>query len=78
MRYLFDFLCSECGTKFEELSDPAERVTACKKCGYPAHRLISAPHIKLDPVSGDFPGATLKWEKEHERAGAKGRHILDD
>ena len=71
MYYLFDFKCRECGHKFEELADPNDHETACKKCGYPSDRLISAPRSKLDPISGDFPGATLRWERQHELASKR-------
>jgi len=70
---LFDFRCRECGTKFEDLVKSDEHTTACKSCGGLSDRLISAVRAKLDPISGDFPGATLKWERLHEEAGRKGK-----
>jgi putative FmdB family regulatory protein len=63
---LYDFKCRECGEKFEAFAKLLDRETTCKLCGGTADRLISAPRAKLDPISGDFPGATLRWEKQHE------------
>lgn len=40
-------------------------VIKCHICGQPADRIISAPMVKLDPISGDFPSATEKWENAH-------------
>lgn len=39
----------------------------CHICGLPADRIISAPMVKLDPISGDFPTALDKWEKAHSK-----------
>lgn len=37
----------------------------CKVCGNEAVYIISAPRVKLEGISGDFPGAYAKWEKVH-------------
>jgi putative FmdB family regulatory protein len=73
MYIIFEYQCRTCGLKFESLEDRDCFETACKECGSPANRVISAPRAKLDPISGDFPGATYKWERMHEQAGRKGR-----
>ena len=35
-------------------------------CGKPATRLIAAPRCQLEGITGDFPGAALKWEANRE------------
>ncbi len=43
---LYEYECEQCGARFEVIqrfSDPA--VDACKTCGGPVHKLISAPAI---------------------------------
>jgi len=60
---LFDFECPNCGLVFEELVHKDNLVEPCPECNAEASRMVSAPRIKLDGCSGDFPGAALKWEK---------------
>lgn len=68
---LFDFTCAK-GHTTERLVNSSAMDIVCD-CGATAHRVISAPRLKIDPISGDFPGATMKWEKmrakqiQHER-----------
>lgn len=66
---LYDFECTECGTIFEKLVPSDNRVTPCRVCGNEAKRMISPVHSKLEGWSGDFPGAAMKWEREHTQAG---------
>lgn len=35
-------------------------------CGAIATRQMSMPTVKLDGISGDFPGAHMKWAKIRE------------
>lgn len=63
---LFDFRCRECD-KLEEhwvKSDVAE--VRCS-CGGTQDRVISGTMPVLDPLSGDFPGSTMKWARHHEK-----------
>lgn len=61
------YRCTVCKHVSFEDTD-ADKIT-CHKCGDPyAIRTIGAPGVKLDPISGDFPGATLAWERSHEKA----------
>jgi putative FmdB family regulatory protein len=69
MRKLFDFQCQSCNEVFEEYTE-YKKVSACPKCGMEADKIISAPHIYLEGITGSFPGAALTWEKRH-RIGAK-------
>ena len=40
----------------------------CKTCKAESTRQLSSPRPVLEPFSGDFAGASLKWAKQHERA----------
>ena len=64
-RRIYEF---SCGRHITDMYS-AENVLqiSCHVCGQPSDRIISAPMIKLDAVSGDFPGATLKWENRHRK-----------
>jgi hypothetical protein len=39
-----------------------EEEIKCPECGLLASRQISTPQVKLEGISGDFPGAYRKWE----------------
>ena len=62
---IFDFKCPASHV-FEANVSSDTHSLPCKECPALALRIISAPFIKLSPT-GDFPGAALKWAKEHER-----------
>lgn len=62
---IFDFQCPF-SHRFEANVSSSVHSLPCKVCSEPAKRLISAPAIHL-PITGDFPGAALRWAKEHER-----------
>ena len=63
-----DFMCINENDPhiFEDRVDKDETPhPICPVCGEPSNWvLISAPRIKLDPCSGDFPGATAAWERK--------------
>jgi hypothetical protein len=63
---LFDFKCLN-GHIEEHLVDAETRQVICD-CGETARRVISPVTVKLEAISGDFPSATGKWAKQHERA----------
>jgi hypothetical protein len=42
----------------------------CDTCHGIATKIISAPRFTLEGVSGDFPGAAMKWDTRHEKAHA--------
>ena len=68
---ILDFRCRECD-ELEEHWVASDTKTVRCKCGGEAVRVISGGNVTLDPISGDFPGATLKWARHHENA-AKGK-----
>ena len=62
-----DFKCSN-GHYFEEFVADG---TATSRCGCGANATIvpSATKTYLDGSSGDFPGAHMRWIRDHERGG---------
>jgi hypothetical protein len=71
MYKIFDFRCKS-GHIFEELVEGGTTVSRCK-CGALATKIASASNFVLDGSSGDFPGRHMRWVREHEEAGRKGR-----
>lgn len=69
MLKVFDFVCSN-GHYFEEFV--SGNATSRCGCGADAKQVISAPAFHLDGSSGHFPGAAMKWEREHERLAKAG------
>ncbi len=65
MKRFFDFQCAK-GHITEKYIDDAVKVVQCPHCGNDASRLISAPKISLEGITGDFPGAAMAWEKRRE------------
>lgn len=63
---LFDFRCKSCN-KVEEHWVSSDIHTVECQCGEVATRCVGGTVI-LDPISGDFPGATMKWARHHEKA----------
>jgi hypothetical protein len=58
--------------EFEKLVPMEDRMnTPCPECETPAHMKISAVRSALDPISGDFPGATMKWENNRKQKMAQ-------
>lgn len=59
---VFEFLCPD-GHLSESFVDSDVRVHPCKECSKDAHRVVSAGTVKLEGISGDFPGAYSRWER---------------
>lgn len=66
---VFDFRCTN-GHRFEEFVESGTTTSRCG-CGANATKILSPTCTYLDGSSGDFPGAHMKWLKEHEKAGRK-------
>lgn len=64
---VYDFLCPT-DHMFELFVSEEIEEADCPECGTKARRIISGGNFKLDAVSGDYPTATAKWAKHHERA----------
>lgn len=67
---LFDFRCKECEKLEEHWVSSDVRTVRCK-CGGEQERVLSGTMPYLDPISGDFPGATMKWARHHEQMAKK-------
>lgn len=65
MKQIFEFKCAECGLVHEEYTE-YKQVSQCPSCNGEADKIISAPRVKLEGITGAFPGASLAWEKRHK------------
>jgi len=59
---VFEFLCPD-GHLGESFVKSDVRVHPCKECGKDAQRIVSAGNVKLEGITGDFPGAYHRWER---------------
>jgi hypothetical protein len=66
---LFDFKC-QTGHVFEQNVAASVREVVCPECTSNAVRIISAPALKI-PFNADYPGASYKWARYHEKGSKK-------
>ncbi len=66
MRILRDFECVMCGIVTEKLCSETTYQIMCPDCGCDATALLSTPSVKLEGITGSFPGAHDKWAKIRE------------
>ena len=64
MKIMADFACEQCGI-FERYVDAGTHDITCD-CGCSATRLMGAPTVKLEGITGDFPGAHDRWARIRE------------
>ena len=64
---IFEFRCAENHTT-ESYVDDTVNAIECPVCQLMALRIISAPRIALEGITGDFPTATDAWARKHEEA----------
>lgn len=62
MKVFYDFSCAN-GHIHEAFVDLHTKTTTCPECGDTATKLISAPQVKLEGITGSFPGAASRWEQ---------------
>jgi len=67
----FDFRCSK--NHVSELWVESEDRPTCPVCDGELTKLLSKPTVSLDPISGSFPGATMKWAKDRAKKIQKER-----
>jgi Zn finger protein HypA/HybF involved in hydrogenase expression len=67
---IYDFKCSS-GHITERFIDSETQTIECPECDQDAKRVISKCFFVLDAVSGDYPGATMKWAREHSKAAKR-------
>jgi len=66
----YDYKCAA-GHVNEHMVKGSPDLMQCKECSGLATRQLSSPRPVLEPFSGDFAGASIKWAKDHERGRAK-------
>jgi len=65
---LYEYNCKTCDKIFEALAKMDDRLFhECPECGETCNMKISAVRSALDPISGDFPGETIKWERNRKQ-----------
>lgn len=57
----FDYVCPK-GHVTEHFTSSMEEEITCPECGLLSSRQLSTPFVKLEGITGDFPGAHRKWE----------------
>lgn len=66
MKTMRDFLCDHCGKVTERLIDAKFLTIECPECQGDAVEQISMPTIKLEGITGSFPGAADRWARIRE------------
>jgi hypothetical protein len=66
MRIILEFKCEDGHVNERFVEDDCTHIP-CLDCDKMARRIVSAVRSKLDPISGDFMGATRQWEKNREQ-----------
>ncbi len=74
MAIIIDFRCDN-GHTTEKFIDSKTTEIECPECSLMASRIISPVRSLLDPISGDFAGATMKWARDRERKMKKERKV---
>ena len=64
---MFEFRCAA-GHTTESYVDEKVNTIKCPVCQLIALRVISAPRIALEGITGDFPTAADAWARKHEEA----------
>ena len=66
MRTLRDFVCSHCGERVEKLVDIQFMTIECPECQGDAVQQMGMPMVRLEGITGAFPGAHEKWARIRE------------
>lgn len=69
MKILRDFACAKCGDTNERFIDADVRSVPCE-CGGSMQRVMGMPHVTLEGITGDFPGAADRWARVREEKAA--------
>ena len=73
-RRIFEFVCKE-AHRTEAFVDTECYATPCKECGSESTRVMSAPTMKLEGWSGDFPTAADAWVRKRSEKIAQERKL---
>jgi hypothetical protein len=71
-RMLIDFRCDNGHTNEKFVASGTIEIE-CPECSSMARKIISPVRSLLDPISGDFAGATMKWARDREKKIEKER-----
>ncbi len=63
MKRILTFKCPQCDNVFDDLVE-FTHTHICPQCGGVADKIITCPQIKLEGVTGAFPGAAMSWERK--------------
>jgi hypothetical protein len=74
MKRIYEFVCTE-GHNSEAYVDEEYRTIRCRICDNTATRVVSKPLVKLEGVTGSFPGAYHKWERKRNEKIAQERKL---
>ena len=66
MRTIRDFLCGTCGQVSEKLVDSDYKTIECPECHGDAIEQMSMPTVRLEGITGSFPGAADRWARIRE------------
>lgn len=66
MRTIRDFLCGTCGKVSEKLVDSDYKTIECPECHGDAIEQMSMPTVRLEGITGSFPGAADRWARIRE------------
>jgi hypothetical protein len=66
LRTLRDFVCGHCGTTTEKLVDTDFHNIECPECQGDAVQIMGMPTVRLEGITGSFPGAAEKWARIRE------------
>lgn len=66
MRTMRDFRCTACGTVTERFIDTQACTIECPECNGEATQMMSMPTVRLEGITGSFPGAAEKWARIRE------------
>ena len=67
MKRIYEFRCAENHTTESYVDDKVNAIE-CPVCQCMSLRIISAPRIALEGITGDFPTAADAWARKHEEA----------
>jgi DNA-directed RNA polymerase subunit RPC12/RpoP len=70
MKLIRDYLCSSCNSVTEKYIETTITEIDCQ-CGSKAHRVIGMPSVRLEGITGSFPGAHDKWARVREDRARK-------
>jgi len=66
VKKIFEFKCIKCEAIHDEYTEYKSSST-CPSCGSVSEKIISAPRVALEGITGSFPGAADAWVKKHKQ-----------